>query len=81
MFVQTRYRCPFCRKSYRWRGTAVNHLTVCRSDPAHQTCRTCAHNPGLINPVVYWKPCAAGADPIDQETGAWVVDCDKWVAR
>ena len=68
VFVQTRWRCPACRRSYSRRGTAVNHQAVCARDPDNRSCRTCVHNP--YPDYDYSDQCEAGEMPFDPFTDA-----------
>lgn len=77
VFVQTRYRCPICRRSYSRRGTAVNHQAQCWLDPENKACRTCAH----FNPrACFAETCSSDGEPLDSFTGKWVIGCPSWEA-
>ena len=44
VFVQRRFRCGACRKSWTTKKTAAEHVyRGCHKDPATRTCATCAH--------------------------------------
>ena len=78
VFVQTRWRCPACRRSYSRRGTAVNHQAVCARDPDNRSCRTCVHNP--YPDYDYSDQCEAGEMPFDPFTGKPKLHCLSWAA-
>ena len=40
-FKTTRYRCPFCSRSYSRRTSASKHIDRCWSNPEVRGCKTC----------------------------------------
>lgn len=42
-FATTRHRCPYCRRSWAHKATAIKHMALCFADPERRTCKTCDH--------------------------------------
>ena len=47
----TRYRCPFCRRSWSSRKRAADHIGRCWLNPEARGCKTCEHWQAH-----YWEP-------------------------
>lgn len=37
----TRYRCPYCRRSWAHKAASVKHIERCWWNPTAQSCKTC----------------------------------------
>ncbi|MCP4897306.1 MAG: hypothetical protein GY906_10080 [bacterium] len=68
-FVQTRYRCTVCSKSYVSKARTEDHIEKgCVRDPETRACKTCRH-------WDRWSHCAVGAKDSDE----WAIrHCDEW---
>lgn len=40
-FQTTRYRCPWCRRSWSARAAAAEHIARCWFNPETRSCKTC----------------------------------------
>jgi hypothetical protein len=62
-FTVTRYRCPFCRRSWQNKARAEGHIAVCWYNHG---CKTCRHA-DLIDGA-YVDGCELGVDLRDPES-------------
>jgi hypothetical protein len=83
VFLQRRFRCPHCRRSWTSKKRATEHVAVCWHDPARQACKTCRHHHEGSHGS-HWEPpepeyCAVDAAQDDDE-GNYVIatNCPVW---
>ena len=62
----TRYRCPFCSRSWSQRKRAADHVARCWRNPAVRACKTC----------VYFQPYHWEGEPVPGIPGA--VGCTEY---
>lgn len=43
-FMQKRWRCPWCRRSYSKRASILGHMAACLRRPRLRTCASCKHD-------------------------------------
>lgn len=85
----TRWKCPFCARSWSRKGRTVEHAELCWKNPAARSCGTCRnYDDGSLGG---WEEpgcppsCAAGCDVWVTPDGFTDLNvhprlCDKWAA-
>lgn len=84
--VVSRYRCPYCRRSWSGKKAATDHISRCWRNPSVRSCKTCVHRlEPYSEPEVGWfedEGCAAGVQVpvVSEETGKKVLplNCPSW---
>ena len=80
VFIQRRYRCPSCRKSWSSRTRADRHIADgCHRDLSVRACSTCKHDNRGEND---YPPSPAGCDlGVRPEHEHIIRNCEKWEAK
>ncbi|MEV8610200.1 hypothetical protein AB0383_20125 [Amycolatopsis sp. NPDC051373] len=81
----TRFKCPFCPKSYSKRTPAQAHIDRCWTNPGARSCKTCVHRiePDEDYGYVTDEGCQVGVELPTLEHRVGVVTtlpilCPKW---
>lgn len=86
-FVVTRWRCPFCARTYSSKLLATRHVARCWTNPGARSCKTCTHyTPNQSEPEVGWvapESCEAGIDLTTAEEDkrgykTLPINCPEW---
>ena len=67
----TRFRCPFCRKSWSSKAAANAHVPTCWMDPGNRACKTCEHHVPAESGGCYERP-GCGCQDVEEHCDAGV---------
>lgn len=83
VFIQRRYRCPHCRKSWASVTRARRHIEEgCWSDVRIRTCKTCKHDVREVIGSPMFGPGSPGHCLIDaRDVEEWIRECPMWEGR